>query len=100
MKETENYEQLLSRFTKRTAQMEDKKLQLLDSHKEWVKVENQLHYLRGCKETIEYLMTGNLPDDGNHVGMKHHRPVSVDPKAMESMLKRPIRHGNLDALER
>ena len=100
MKETENYEQLLSRFTKRTAQMEDKILQLLDSHEEWVKVENQLHYLRGCKETIEYLMTGNLPDDGNHVGMKHHRPVSVDPKAMESMLKRPIRHGNLDALER
>ena len=100
MKETENYEQLLSRFTKRTAQMEDKKLQLLDSHEEWVKVENQLHYLRGCKETIEYLMTGKLPDDGNHVGMKHHRPVSVDPKAMESMLKRPIRHGNLDALDR
>ena len=82
MKETENYEQLLSRFTKRTAQMEDKKLQLLDSHEEWVKVENQLHYLRGCKETIEYLMSGKLPDDGNHVGMKHHRPVSVDPKSM------------------
>ena len=100
MKETENYEQLLSRFTKRTAQMEDKKLQLLDSHEEWVKVENQLHYLRGCKETIEYLMTGKLPDDGNHVGMKHHRPVSVAPKSMESMLKRPNRHGNLDALDR
>ena len=47
MKETENYEQLLSRFTKRTAQMEDKKLQLLDSHEAWVKVENRLHYLRG-----------------------------------------------------
>ena len=45
-------------------------------------------------------MTGKLPDDGNHVGMKHHRPVSVDPKSMESMLKRPIRHGNLDALDR
>ena len=100
MKETENYEQFLSRFTKRTAQMEDKKLQLLDSHEEWVKVENQLHYLRGCKETIEYLMTGKLPDDGNHVGMKHHRPVSVDSKSMESMLKRPIRHGNLDALDK
>ena len=86
MKETENYEQLLSRFTKRTAQMEDKKLQLLDSHEEWVKVENQLHYLRGCKETIEYLMTGKLPNDGNHDGMAHHKPVS-------------IRHGNLDALD-
>ena len=92
MKETENYEQLLSRFTKRTAQMEDKKLQLLDSHEEWVKVENQLHYLRGCKETIEYLMTGKLPDDGNHVGMKHNRPVSVESKS--------IRHGNLDALDK
>ena len=86
MKETENYEQLLSRFTKRTAQMEDKKLQLLDSHEEWVKVENQLHYLRGCKETIEYLMTGQLPNDGNHDGMAHHKPVST-------------RHGNLDALD-
>ena len=86
MKETENYEQLLSRFTKRTAQMEDKKLQLLDSHEEWVKVENQLHYLRGCKETIEYLMTGKLPNDGNHDGMAHHKPVST-------------RHGNLDALD-
>ena len=85
MKETENYEQLLSRFTKRTAQMEDKKLQLLDSHEEWVKVENQLHYLRGCKDTIEYLMTGKLPNDGNHDGMKNHKPV---------------RHGNLDALDR
>ena len=86
MKETENYEQLLSRFTKRTEQLEGKQLQLADSHEEWVKMDNQLHYLRGCKETIEYLMTGKLPNDGNHDGMGHHRPVS-------------IRHGNLDALD-
>ena len=86
MKTTENYEQLLERFTKRTEQLEGKQLQLADSHEEWVKMDNQLHYLRGCKETIEYLMTGKLPNDGNHDGMGLHRPVS-------------IRHGNLDALD-
>ena len=38
------------------------------------KISGQLHYLRGCKETIEYLMTGQLPNDGNHDGMQHHKP--------------------------
>ena len=66
---------LLERFTKRTEQLEGKQLQLADSHEEWVKMDNQLHYLRGCKETIEYLMTGKLPNDGNHDGMKNHKPV-------------------------
>ena len=86
MKETENYEQLLSRFTKRTEQLEGKQFQLADSHEDWLKIDNQLHYLRGCKETIEYLMSGKLPNDGNHHGMKNHRPVS-------------LRHNNLDSLD-
>ncbi len=100
MKETENYDQLLARFTKRTEQLEGKQFQLADSHEEWVKIDKQLHYLRGCKETIEYLMTGKLPNDGNHDGMAHHKPVSVDYNEIESRLKRPVRHGNLDALDR
>ncbi len=75
MKTTENYEQLLSRFTKRIEQIK--------AGEQSDKTVEQLHYLRGCKETIEYLMTGQLPNDGNHDGMKHHRP----------------RHGNLDALD-
>ena len=86
MKQTENYEQLLERFTKRTEQLEGKQFQLADSHEQWVTIDNQLHYLRGCKETIEYLMTGKLPNDGNHDGMKNHQPVS-------------LRHGNLDSLD-
>ena len=76
MKPTENYEQLLERFTKRTAQLEGEQLRLQSSYEDWVKIEGQLHYLRGCKETIEYLMTGKLPNDGNHDGMKHHKPQS------------------------
>ena len=75
MKETENFEQLLERFTKRTEQLEGKQFQLADSHEQWVTIDNQLHYLRGCKETIEYLMTGKLPNDGNHDKFKAHKPV-------------------------
>jgi len=96
VKETENYDQLLARFTKRTEQLEGKQVKLADSHDEWVKIDKQLHYLRGCKETIDYLRTGKLPNDGNHDGMEHHHPTNE----VESRLKRPVRHGNLDALDR
>ena len=43
----------------------------------------RVSYLKGCQDTIIYLMTGRLPNDGNHDGMKNHKP----------------RHGNLDALD-
>ena len=81
MKQTENYEQLLERFTKRIKQIS---AQSPSNRVEADKISGQLHYLRGCKETIEYLMTGQLPNDGNHDGMAHHKPV---------------KHGNLDALD-
>ena len=72
MKPTENYEQLLERFTKRMTQIEGKFP--AKNLEETEKLNNQLHYLRGCKDTIVYLMTGKLPNDGNHDGMKHHKP--------------------------
>ena len=71
MKPTENYEQLLARFTKRIAQIKE---QTPANTVEGEKIKGQLDYLRGCKDTIEYLMTGKLPNDGNHDGMKHHKP--------------------------
>ena len=71
MKTTENYEQLLERFTKRIKQISTQKpANTVESEK----IKEQLDYLRGCKDTIEYLMTGKLPNDGNHDGMKHHKP--------------------------
>tara|TARA_B100001250_G_scaffold357123_1_gene332649 strand:- start:54 stop:305 length:252 start_codon:yes stop_codon:yes gene_type:complete len=73
MKTTENYEQLLARFTKRIAQIAEQKT---STPIELEKVNEQLHYLRGCRDTIEYLMTGKLPNDGNHDGMKDHKPQS------------------------
>ena len=75
MKPTENYEQLLERFTKRITQIKTQQGFAIEGTEIWVEFENQLHYLRGCKETVEYLMTGKLPNDGNHDGMAHHKPV-------------------------
>ena len=62
MKTTENYEQLLARFTKRLSQTdpEDKE---------------RVSYLKGWQDTIIYLMTGRLPNDGNHDGMKNQKPT-------------------------
>ena len=71
MKPTENYEQLLERFTKRIKQVGS---QTSANTVEAEKIKEQLDYLRGCKETVEYLMTGKLPNDGNHDGMPHHKP--------------------------
>ena len=70
MKQTENLQQLMERFTKRLNQAnpDDKE---------------RVSYLKGCIDTVDYLATGKLPNDGNHDGMKNHRP----------------RHSQLDALD-
>ena len=70
MKQTENLQQLMERFTKRLKQVNP-------DDKETVS------YLKGCIDTVDYLSTGKLPNDGNHDGMKNHRP----------------RHSDLDALD-
>ena len=70
MKQTENLQQLMERFTKRLNQVNP-------DHKE------RVSYLKGCIDTVDYLATGRLPNDGNHDGMKNHRP----------------RHSQLDALD-
>ena len=70
MKQTENLQQLMERFTNRLKQVDP-------DDKE------RVSYLKGCIDTVDYLATGKLPNDGNHDGMKNHRP----------------RHSQLDALD-
>ena len=70
MKQTENLQQLMERFTNRLKQVDP-------DDKE------RVSYLKGCIDTVDYLATGRLPNDGNHDGMKNHRP----------------RHSDLDALD-
>ena len=81
MKPTENYEQLLQRFTKRIVQVKKQRpMTTVEAEKQT----KQINYLNGCIDTVTYLMTGKLPNDGNHDGMSDHRPN---------------RHGNLDSLD-
>jgi len=84
MKQTESSEQLIQRFTKRTIQLSQKKQELQAAYDEYVKLERDLTRLEGSMQAIEYIAYGKLPGDGNHGGMKDHRPV---------------KHGKLDALD-
>jgi len=74
MKQTENYEQLIQRFTKRTMQLSARKDEIKGWYEEYVKIENDLKRLEGSMQAIEYLAFGKLPGDGNHDGMKDHEP--------------------------
>ena len=74
MKSTENYEQLLERFNKRTAQLSARAEELYDAYSEYVKIEDDLRRLEGSRQAVEYLAYGKLPGDGNHDGMKNHKP--------------------------
>ena len=74
MKPTENYEQLLERFNKRTEQLADRLLELQDAHYEYERIERDLIRLEGSRQAVEYLAHGKLPGDGNHDGMKDHTP--------------------------
>ena len=47
MKPTENYEQLIERFTKRTAQLTARAEELYDAYSEYVKIEDDLRRLEG-----------------------------------------------------
>jgi len=74
MKPTENYEQLIERFTKRTAQLTARADELYDAYAEYVKIQEDLARLQGSLQAVEYLAYGKLPGDGNHDGMKDHKP--------------------------
>tara|TARA_B100000287_G_scaffold271505_1_gene255636 strand:+ start:486 stop:719 length:234 start_codon:yes stop_codon:yes gene_type:complete len=74
MKTTENYEQLLERFYKRTTQLEDRQVELEDAYQEYMQLDRDLDRLQGSIQAVEYLAYGKLPGDGNHGGMKDHKP--------------------------
>ena len=74
MKPTENYEQLIERFNKRTAQLSARADELYGAYAEYVQVCKDLDRLEGSLQVAEYLAHGKLPSDGNHGGMKDHKP--------------------------
>ena len=61
--------------TQRTKQVLSRRDNLTEGCPAWHEHNEQYHYLKGCSDTITYLMTGKLPRDGNHDGMKDHSPL-------------------------
>jgi len=74
MKPTESPEQLLQRFTKRTIELQAKLSDLQDSYDEYIKIQGDLKRLEGSIQVVNYIAHGQLPNDGNHDGMKDHNP--------------------------
>ena len=72
---SESYEQLLQRFTKRVTQLETEQQELRPAYDRWIELEKQLERLEGSIQAIEYCAFGKLPGDGNHDGMKDHKPA-------------------------
>ena len=84
MKQTESYEQLLSRFQKRVPELQERLREIREEEMpnlmaEERKVELDLSRVEGSLQCIEYLAYGRLPHDGNHGGMKDHQPDNVIP---------------------
>ena len=74
MKQTENYEQLLERFYKRTTQLEERQVELEDAYQEYMKLDRDLDRLKGSIQAVEYLAYGKMPGDGNHDKFEDHQP--------------------------
>lgn len=74
MKSVESNQQLIERFTKRTKQLQARLEELQESYDEYVKLEGDLKRLEGSMQVVQYLEFGRLPGDGNHDGMKDHKP--------------------------
>ena len=73
-KPTENYEQLIQRFTKRTMQLNARQDEIKSWYDEYVKNENDLKRLEGSMQAIQYVAYGKMPGDGNHDKFKDHTP--------------------------
>ena len=59
-KPTENLQQLTERFTKRLEETSPEN-------------KETIAYLLGCRDVVDYLLTGKLPSE------KDHEPIKIDP---------------------
>ena len=57
-----------------TKQLQARLEELQESYDEYVKLESDLKRLEGSMQVIQYIEFGKLPTDGNHDGMKEHKP--------------------------
>ena len=73
-KPIESYDQLIERFTKRTAQLSARAAEVKEAHDEYHRIQKDLARLEGSMQAIEYVAFGKIPGDGNHDKFKDHKP--------------------------
>ena len=73
-KPIESYDQLIERFTKRTAQLSARAAEVKEAHDEYLRMQKDLARLEGSMQAIEYVAFGKMPGDGNHDKFKDHKP--------------------------
>jgi hypothetical protein len=73
-KPIESYDQLIERFTKRTAQLSARAAEVKEAHDEYLRIQKDLARLEGSMQAIEYVAFGKMPGDGNHDKFKDHKP--------------------------
>ena len=73
-KQTETPEQLLQRFSKRTAQLTARAEELQEAFDEYNRIQKDLARLEGSVQAVEYIAYGKMPGDGNHDKFKDHKP--------------------------
>ena len=73
-KPIESYDQLIERFTKRTAQVSARAAEVKEAHDEYLRIQKDLARLEGSMQAIEYVAFGKMPGDGNHDKFKDHKP--------------------------
>ena len=74
-KPTESYDQLIERFTKRTAQLSARAAEVKEAHDEYIRIQKDLARLEGSMQAIQYVAFGKMPGDGNHDKFKDHKPL-------------------------
>ena len=73
-KPIERYDQLIERFTKRTAQLSARAAEVKEAHDEYIRIQKDLSRLEGSMQAIQYVAFGKMPGDGNHDKFKDHKP--------------------------
>ena len=73
-KPIESYDQLIERFTKRTAQLSARAAEVKEPYEEYLRIQKDLARLEGSMQAIEYVAFGKMPGDGNHDKFKDHKP--------------------------
>ena len=76
MKEQYSDKKLHKQFLDRQDYLLRKMDEHRDSHEAYLEAEELLGKLRGAIEVIEYRLYGKLPVDGQHGGLRDHKPGS------------------------